>query len=248
MTGLCDHVIMVRGRGRAFLAGPPLLKAATGEIADDEALGGADMHASVSGLAEHVADDDASALAMARELIASLGWQPRAAWPDGPAPLLPADDLLGLFGADTKKPVDMRHVIARIVDASEFLEFKRRPRPGDGLRLREDRRLQGRHRHQQRPARSPPAAPRSRTSCRPAARRHADRLAAEHDRLHRRHRGRARRHDQARLEADPGAVERHRAADHDPVRRLVRRRQLRHVRARLRPALPLQPGRPRRPR
>ena len=69
MTGLCDHVVMVRGRGRAFLAGPPLLKAATGEIADDDALGGADMHASVSGLAEHVADDDASALAVARELI-----------------------------------------------------------------------------------------------------------------------------------------------------------------------------------
>ncbi len=62
MTGLSDRVIMVRGRGRAFLAGPPLLKAATGEIASDEALGGADMHAGVSGLAEHVADDDASAL------------------------------------------------------------------------------------------------------------------------------------------------------------------------------------------
>src|SRR6478752_6649847 len=90
MTGLCDHVIMVRGRGRAFLAGPPLLKAATGEIADDEALGGADMHASVSGLAEHVADDDASALAAARELIGALGWQPRAAWPVGPEPRLVA--------------------------------------------------------------------------------------------------------------------------------------------------------------
>ena len=124
MTGLSDHVIMVRGRGRAFLAGPPLLKAATGEIASDEALGGADMHASVSGLAEHVADDDASALAMARELIASLGWQPRATWPDGPEPLASADDLLSLFGADMKRPVEMRHVIARIADASEFLEFK----------------------------------------------------------------------------------------------------------------------------
>ncbi len=124
MTGLCDRVIMVRGRGRAFLAGPPLLKAATGEIADDEALGGADMHASVSGLAEHVADDDASALAIARELLASLGWQPRASWPDGAEPLLSADDLLGLFGADMKKPVDMRQVIARIADASEFLAFK----------------------------------------------------------------------------------------------------------------------------
>ncbi|MEP7297009.1 MAG: carboxyl transferase domain-containing protein [Burkholderiales bacterium] len=124
MTGLSDHVIMVRGRARAFLAGPPLLKAATGEIATDEALGGADMHASVSGLAEHVADDDASALATTRELVASLGWQPVASWPDGPAPLHDGDDLLGLFGADAKKAVDMRHVIARIVDGSEFLEFK----------------------------------------------------------------------------------------------------------------------------
>jgi geranyl-CoA carboxylase beta subunit len=130
MTGLADHVIMVRGRARAFLAGPPLLKAATGEIATEEALGGADMHASVSGLADYVADDDASALAVARELIASLDWKPAATWPDGPAPLLGADDLLGLFGADGRKPVDMRHLIARIVDASEFLEFKAAHGPG----------------------------------------------------------------------------------------------------------------------
>ena len=123
MTGLSDHVIMVRRRGRAFLAGPPLLKAATGEVASDEALGGADMHAAVSGLAEHVAEDDASALATARALIASLGWQPRASWPEGPEPLAPADDLLDLFGADRKRPVEMRHVVARIADASEFLEF-----------------------------------------------------------------------------------------------------------------------------
>jgi len=130
MTGLADHVIMVRGRARAFLAGPPLLKAATGEVATDEALGGADMHASVSGLAEHVADDDASALATARELIAALGWQPRATWPDGAAPLHDGEALLGLFGADAKKAVEMRHVIARIVDASEFLEFKADYGPG----------------------------------------------------------------------------------------------------------------------
>jgi len=124
MTGLADHVIMVRGRARAFLAGPPLLKAATGEIATDEALGGAEMHASVSGLAEYVADDDAHALGTARELIASLGWNPQAHWPDGPAPKFDADELLGLFGDDMKRPVEMRHVIARIVDGSDFLEFK----------------------------------------------------------------------------------------------------------------------------
>jgi geranyl-CoA carboxylase beta subunit len=124
MTGLADHVIMVRGRARAFLAGPPLLKAATGEIASDEDLGGAAMHAGVSGLAEYVADDDAGALHIARDLLAALGWQPRAIWPDGPAPVNDASDLLGLFGGDAKKPIDMRHVVARIVDASEFLEFK----------------------------------------------------------------------------------------------------------------------------
>ena len=124
MTGLADHVIMVRGRARAFLAGPPLLKAATGEVASDEDLGGAAMHANVSGLAEYLADDDAHALALARELIAALGWQPRASWPDGPVPKADADELLGLFAADMKKPVEMRHVIARIVDGSDFLEFK----------------------------------------------------------------------------------------------------------------------------
>ena len=124
MTGLSDHVIMVRGRARAFLAGPPLLKAATGEIATDEALGGAEMHSVVSGLAEYVADDDAHALGLARELVSALGWQPQAPWPDGPAPKFQADDLLGLFAADMKKPVEMRHVIARLADGSDFLEFK----------------------------------------------------------------------------------------------------------------------------
>jgi geranyl-CoA carboxylase beta subunit len=124
MTGLADHVIMVRGRARAFLAGPPLLKAATGEIATDEALGGANMHASVSGLAEYVADDDAHALGLTRELIGAFGWKLQASWPDGPPPKADADELLGLFGADMKKPVEMRHVIARIADQSDFLEFK----------------------------------------------------------------------------------------------------------------------------
>jgi len=125
MTGLADYVVMVRGRGRAFLAGPPLLKAATGEVADDETLGGADMHASVSGLAEYVAEDDAHALGIARELVASLGWQVQGeAWPDGPPPQQDPEGLLDLFAPDLRTPVDMREVIARIVDDSAFLEFK----------------------------------------------------------------------------------------------------------------------------
>ena len=125
MTGLSDHVVMVRGRARAFLAGPPLLKAATGEVADDETLGGAELHAGTTGLAEHVASDDAEALGVARELMAALGWQPAAGWPEAPEPLRPADALLDLFGPDLKRPVDMRAALACIVDASEVLEWKR---------------------------------------------------------------------------------------------------------------------------
>lgn len=95
MTGLSDQVIMVRGRGRAFLAGPPLLKAATGEIADDESLGGAEVHAQISGLADYVADDDAHALAIAREVIDQWGWHTNPpALLRGAEPTLPADGLL----------------------------------------------------------------------------------------------------------------------------------------------------------
>ncbi|MCA3129893.1 MAG: acyl-CoA carboxylase subunit beta [Rhodocyclaceae bacterium] len=125
MTGLSDVVVMVRDRARAFLAGPPLLKAATGEIATDEELGGALMHATVSGTAEYLAEDDADAIRIAREVIAALPWRGHnLPLPEGTPPLHPADDLLGLMPADGRKPVDMREVIARLVDGSEFLEFK----------------------------------------------------------------------------------------------------------------------------
>jgi len=118
-------VIMVRGRAKAFLAGPPLLKAATGEIATDEELGGAEMHSMVSGTSEYLAEDDADALRTARELIAALPWKEQnLPLPVGEAPRYPAEELLGIMPADSKKPVDMREVIARIVDGSEFLEFK----------------------------------------------------------------------------------------------------------------------------
>ena len=125
MTGLADIVIMVRGRAKAFLAGPPLLKAATGEIATDEELGGAQMHATVSGTAEYLAEDDADAIRLARAHLAQLRWSEqnhRAG--DAAAPLYPAEDLLGIMPADLKKGVDMREVIARVVDGSEFLDFK----------------------------------------------------------------------------------------------------------------------------
>jgi geranyl-CoA carboxylase beta subunit len=116
---------MVRDRARAFLAGPPLLKAATGEIATEEELGGALMHATISGLAEYLAEDDADAIRALREYVARLGWQPHECpWPSGPEPRFPTDDLLGLMPRDGRKPLDMREVIARLVDDSEFLEFK----------------------------------------------------------------------------------------------------------------------------
>jgi len=126
MPGLSDYVVMVRERSRAFLAGPPLLKAATGEIATEEELGGAEMHASVSGLAEYLAENDGDALRIAREIVAALDWNrdqiPRHT--EFAAPRYGAEELLGLMPADPKKPVDMREVIARIVDGSDFLEFK----------------------------------------------------------------------------------------------------------------------------
>jgi geranyl-CoA carboxylase beta subunit len=123
MPGLSDYVIMVRGRAKAFLAGPPLLKAATGEIATDEELGGAVMHTRVSGLGEYLAEDDSDGVRLAREVIARLGWR-TAALPTGRPPRYPADDLLGLLPEDYRKPLDMREAIARIVDDSDFLDFK----------------------------------------------------------------------------------------------------------------------------
>ncbi|MFS2106395.1 acyl-CoA carboxylase subunit beta [Ralstonia sp. Ralssp135] len=126
MPGLSDYVVMVRDRARAFLAGPPLLKAATGEIATEEELGGAQMHASTSGLAEYLAEDDADALRIARELVAALDWNRNVPAADRPyvLPRFDAEELLGIALTDHRKPLDMREVIARIADGSDFLEFK----------------------------------------------------------------------------------------------------------------------------
>jgi geranyl-CoA carboxylase beta subunit len=129
MPGLSDYVVMVRDRARAFLAGPPLLKAATGEIATEEELGGAEMHATVSGLAEYVAENDADAVRIVRDIVGALDWdralvRGAAAVAGYLPPRYAADELLGIMPLDPKKPVDMREVIARLVDDSDFLEFK----------------------------------------------------------------------------------------------------------------------------
>ncbi|SFU90849.1 geranyl-CoA carboxylase beta subunit [Polaromonas sp. YR568] len=131
MPGLSDVVIMVRKRSRAFLAGPPLLMAATGEVATEEELGGAEMHAGVSGLGEQLADDDRHALGLAREVVARTSWSLSDSISSSIAdtelpcePIYPADELLGLVPSDLRQPLDMHEVIARLVDGSDFLPFK----------------------------------------------------------------------------------------------------------------------------
>jgi len=132
MPGLSDYVIAVKGRGKAFLAGPPLLKAATGEIATEEELGGAEMHAQTSGLAEFLAEDDGEAVLIAREIVGRLDWNrhcrdaPERGYRD---PLYDADEILGIVSADYRKPYEVREVVARIVDGSDFSDFK----PGYGV-------------------------------------------------------------------------------------------------------------------
>jgi geranyl-CoA carboxylase beta subunit len=129
LPGLSDYVIAVRGQAKVFLAGPPLVKAALGEDADDEELGGADMHATVTGTAEYLAENDAHAIHLAREVMVQIARSPFARLHSpAPRPHRPPrydiEELLGVVPADFKKPYDVREVIARLVDDSDFLEFK----------------------------------------------------------------------------------------------------------------------------
>jgi len=124
LPGLSDYIVLVRGRSKIFLAGPPLVKAAIGEDADDEDLGGADLHGRVTGLGEYVADDDVQAVAVGREIMRNLNWDGIEARVPGKAPRFDPEELLGIVPADEKSSFDMREIIARLVDGSEWLEFK----------------------------------------------------------------------------------------------------------------------------
>ena len=129
MPGLSDYVIAVKDNGRAFLAGPPLLKAATGEIATEEELGGASMHASVSGLAEYLTENDGEAVQMCRELVKRLDWNRNTSKPPQrhySAPLYDSDEIAGVIPCDYRQPYDMRELLARVVDGSDIMEFKSR--------------------------------------------------------------------------------------------------------------------------
>ena len=125
--GLSDYVVMIRKQSTVYLAGPPLLKAATGEIATDEEIGGAEMHSEIAGTSDYLAENDADGIRVAREIVGNLGWNEGAA-PNEPAnfeaPKLPAGDLLGLVPVDPKTPYDVREIMARIADGSDYLDFK----------------------------------------------------------------------------------------------------------------------------
>ncbi|MEV0665337.1 carboxyl transferase domain-containing protein [Spirillospora sp. NPDC050365] len=125
IPGMCDHVVMVKERAKVFLGGPPLVKMATGEEADDEELGGAEMHARTSGLADYMAADEADALRLGRQIVANLNHRRLGPAP-GPVeePLYDAEELAGIVPEDLKVPFDPREVIARIADGSRFDEFK----------------------------------------------------------------------------------------------------------------------------
>ena len=126
VPGMSDYVVMVKERAKVFLAGPPLVKMATGEDADDESLGGAELHARHSGLADYLAQDEQDAIRIGRQIVGRLNWRKQGPTPkpDAPPPLHDAEDLLGIVPTDLKIPFDPREVIARIVDGSEFDEFK----------------------------------------------------------------------------------------------------------------------------
>jgi acyl-CoA carboxylase subunit beta len=126
LPGMSDHVVMVKERAKVFLGGPPLVKMATGEESDDESLGGAEMHARTSGLADYLAVDEEDAIRIGRRIIARLNWRKLGPEPatDYSEPLYDAEDLLGIVPADLKTPFDPRDVIARVVDGSDFDEFK----------------------------------------------------------------------------------------------------------------------------
>ena len=128
VPAMSDETVIVKEQGTIFLGGPPLVKAATGEVVDAESLGGADVHTSISGVADHFAENDAHALAIARDIVANLNRVKNlpVAVREPVEPKYAADEIYGIVPADTRKPFDIREIIARIVDGSEFQEFKAR--------------------------------------------------------------------------------------------------------------------------
>ena len=126
VPGMSDYVVMIEQRSKVFLGGPPLVKMATGEESTDEELGGASMHARISGLADYLAADEVDAIRLGRQIVRRLHWRKYGPGPTEPAddPVHDPDELLGVASADPKMPFDPREVLARVVDGSRFDEFK----------------------------------------------------------------------------------------------------------------------------
>jgi acetyl-CoA carboxylase carboxyltransferase component len=126
VPGMSDHVVMIRERSKVFLGGPPLVKMATGEESDDESLGGAEMHARTSGLADYLAADEQDAIRTGRRIVARLNWRKQGPGPAAVSvpPLLDEEQLIGIVPPDLRIPFDPREVIGRVVDGSDFDEFK----------------------------------------------------------------------------------------------------------------------------
>ncbi len=128
VPAMCDESIIVRDQGTIFLGGPPLVKAATGEVVDAESLGGAEVHTSVSGVADHLAENDQHALSIARDVVLHLNRKKQipVLTQQSREPVYPPEQIYGVVPKDTRRPFDIREIIARIVDGSEFQEFKAR--------------------------------------------------------------------------------------------------------------------------
>jgi acetyl-CoA carboxylase carboxyltransferase component len=126
VPGMCDYAVMVKDQAKVFLGGPPLVKMATGEDADDESLGGADMHSRVSGLSDYLAADELDCISIGRQIVEHLAWRKLGPAPVGPgdAPCYDSEDLLGIASIDLKIPFDPREVVARVMDGSRFEEYK----------------------------------------------------------------------------------------------------------------------------
>lgn len=125
--GLSDYIVMIRRQSTVYLAGPPLLKAATGEVATDEEIGGAELHCEVSGVSDYLAENDSDGIRIAREIMGKLDWnkdKPASLPGDFKEPLYPKEELLGIVPVDPKTPYDCREIIARIADGSDILDFK----------------------------------------------------------------------------------------------------------------------------
>ncbi len=126
VPGMSDYTVFVKDRARAYLGGPPLVKMAIDEDAEEESLGGAEMHSRTSGLSDHLAADERDALRIGRSIIGHLGWTKAGPAPTGPAdpPRHDPDELLGVPSADVRRPFDVREILARVLDGSRFEEFK----------------------------------------------------------------------------------------------------------------------------